>query len=277
MEENINKINKLSNKINNINIIAQNNIYFSEGFKKYSSELTTLQKRLIFFAISKLKTNDRFLSAFEFSKKGVLVELDEFISLFKLNSGGGKIYKEIEREVLNLQKKPVSYIDNLGIIHNISWFSSTHFYNKNAIKEKNRINNLNIKVRDYIVLYFTEEISHFLVDLTNYVKYNFFISHSLKSVHAIRIYELLQTRKDTNFYFCPIEEFCDLLSLSDTYRKSNSQLKKYVLEKASHELNTKLDLGFSYKIEDNTVYLKSLKNDNDLFVEHFSENEELLN
>ena len=176
-----------------------------------------------------------------------MFKVKDFIKVLNLNNKGGKIYKEIEKEIVDLQSKPVTYIDEYEVRHRISWFSYTAYYDTTSIRNINTKKQLNLEEEPFFVVRFTEEISNFLTSLENYVRYNFFISHILKSIHSIRIYELLQS-----------------------YRNTKSQRKKYVLEKAKEELNAKLNLGFNFEIDKTKITLKANKNDDDLFKEIFN-------
>lgn len=252
--------------------LTTKNVYISTAFNKYVNELSLMQKRLIFYTISQLSNEDR-KADFSFSEKKFLFKVKDFMKVLNLNNKGGKIYKEIEKEIAELQSKPLLYIDKFDIKHRISWFSYTAYYDRKAIKnlkQNQQLNLQNLEEEPFFVVKFTAEIAKFLTSLESYVRYNFFISHFLKSIHAIRIYELLQSRKDTNTIYMKLDEFCCILNLSDTYRNTKSQLKKYVLERAKEELNTKLNLGFDYKIENNRITIKAEKNDDDLFKEIFN-------
>lgn len=250
--------------------LSTKNVYISTSFNKYISELSMMQKRLIFYTFSQLSNDDRGASKFDLAEKKLMFKVKDFIKVLNLNNQGGRIYRVIEKEITELQSKPVTYIDEFEVRHRISWFSYTAYYDTKAIKNINDQKNINLEEEPFFVVRFTKEISQFLTSLENYVRYNFFISHFLKSIHAIRIYELLQSRKDTNTVYIKYDEFCDILNLTDTYRNSKSQMKKYVLEKAKNELNLKLNLGFEYEINRNRITIKAQKNDDDLFKEVFN-------
>lgn len=251
-------------------LLSTKNVYISTSFNKYISELSIMQKRLIFYTFSQLTNDDRNTSKLELSQNKLMFKVKDFIKVLNLNNKGGKIYKEIEKEIVDLQSKPVTYIDEYEVRHRISWFSYTAYYDTTSIRNINTKKQINLEEEPFFVVRFTEEISNFLTSLENYVRYNFFISHILKSIHSIRIYELLQSRKDTNTIYIKYEDFCDILNLSDTYRNTRSQMKKYVLEKAKEELNAKLNLGFNFEIDKTKITLKANKNDDDLFKEIFN-------
>jgi plasmid replication initiation protein len=68
---------------------------------------------------------------------------------------------------------------------------------------------------------------------------------SFKSVHSIRIYEMLQQFKSTGFYVEKVEKLKYRLKIEDKY-KSYSAFKKYVIEQAQKELED-TDMAFTYR------------------------------
>lgn len=245
-------------KIVENNMNSYKNVYVQNEFTFVKNNLTNLQKKIIYYSFSLLENEDRDLTAEELSRKEIIIELPRFLNLMSMNDKGGEIYNSIKREVKKIGRTPLEF-RNKNSEGEIYWLDK-------AIYEKNEDGTSRIKIR------FTYSICEFLTQFKNYVKYNFLISHSLKSKHSIKIYELLQTRKDTNTIYIKLEDFLYTLDLSKTY-EVKSQLKKYVLEVAKKELNEKLGLGFDFEFGDknseykNVLKLTAKKNDNDLTLE----------
>lgn len=263
--------------------LAKQFIYFQNEFNTYGSKLTPLQKNLIFFAMSSLTMEERLnLTAEQLSRRPFNIKVIDFLTACNIDPTKQKnIYKQIETDILDLQKKPITFTDEYNAIHNISWFSKTSYYNKESIKLKNEDlkNSKNYKIEDensYFQLFFTYDIAACLVELTHYTSYNFLISHNLEFKYSSRVYEILQKRKDTNLIYITIPDFLDRLSLPKSY-KVKSQLTYHVLDKVKKDLNEKLKLGFDYFFDrNNTLVLTAEKNDNDLRNELFDFDTELV-
>ncbi|MDH2998517.1 hypothetical protein A1D22_10955 [Pasteurellaceae bacterium LFhippo2] len=248
---------------------STNNIYLRNDFINYSSELTTLQKRIIFYAISLITEEDRELDAEELSQRLILLKVNDFFKLFETGETSSKSkYKKLENEIKDLYKKPVSYVDEFGTAHDIGWFSKTSYFTKASLKKFNQEKGTDFEECASIGIRFTYDIAQILININEYTKYNYLISHSLKFKYSIRIYELLQKRKDTNLVIMKLEDFANALALPETYKK-RSQLKSYVLKKAQEELNEKLHLGFNFSFNGDNIFLSAEKNDNDLMNEIF--------
>lgn len=250
------------------------NVFLEKEFIKVKNNLTALQKKLVYYAFSQVTEEDRTKTPIELAEKTIRINVNEFLEMFNMKNKGGKIYQDIEREVKKIGRTPVqiqinAIKDSTGarqkikrlIESEIYWFAKVDY-----IKDESKCS--------FIEIQFTHTIWSFLTQFENYVKYNYFISHSLKSKHSIKIYELLQSRKDTNEIITTIDNFVYMLDLTDTY-KSKYQLRYYVLEKAKKELNEKLDLGFDYYIDTNNIlHIKATLNDDDL-VEKIFTNEQI--
>ena len=122
-------------------------------------------------------------------------------------------------------------------------------------------------------MYFSSLITYFLINFTGtnkyYVNYSLFVSHALRSQYAIRLYEILQTRQDTNCVIMSLQKFKTMFELEDSIKPS--QIRSKILERAKKELNTKLDLGFDFELNKNNSYdggyqliISAKRNDKDI-------------
>lgn len=260
-----------------------NNVYLNQEFiKSYEPDMSDLQKKIVFFAIANLKNEHRDLSYQELFNTKFTLKIDSFIKLMGLDDkSGGYNYKRVADEIKGLIKKPVSYKGEFGKEIIIGWFDSIVYTPRQTMKQilnkmgkmKDHLGNEFDPNAAYISFRFTESMSKILVNLDTYVKYNFLICHSLKNKYAIRIYELLQTRKDTNTVVINIEDFIPALNLPQSY-SIKSKMEKNVLQVAEKELNETLSLGFSYSFNGNSIILKAKKNDNDLCKEIFDKEQQ---
>ena len=285
-------IETLKNKAQSLSDVATNNVYLNSLFlKTYNTEMTEIQKKVVFYAISSLKNNHRDLTAEELANTKITLKISTFLQLLDLTNSN-KYAEILCKDVEKLMKSPIVFKNELGFKKLIGWFDSVlyipkHAYNKaglqtiNQFKADRGAGNLldhNDEILDsnysYISFQFTKSMSELLLNLADtvgYTKYNFMISHSLKSKHSIRIYELLQTRKDTNVIYMNLDEFYNALAVKDSYKRNQSDFKKRVLDVAKEELNEKFNLGFDYEVDKKAkkVTLIAKKNDNDLCKEIF--------
>lgn len=255
--------------------LAEQKIFFRNELNTYSSKLTKLQKSLIFFALSSIKQEDREnLTAFDLSQKPILIKVQDFLTVCNIDPKKQKnIYKDIETEILDLQKKPITYVDRHGAVHNISWFTKTSYYSKESVRNYNDDDlikkDLNfLDGHSYYLIYFTSEIANHLVKLeSNYMSYSFLISHNFDNKYSARIYELLQEHKNLVTIKIPMKDFVSRLALPKSYMV-RSQLKHYVLEKVKEDINEKLpDLGFDHDFDkyNNVLLIKKEGMSDDYF------------
>lgn len=255
--------------------LAEQRVIFRNELNTYSSKLTKLQKSLIFFALSSIKQEDRDnLSALQLSQKPILIKVQDFLTICNIDPKKQKnIYKDIETEILDLQKKPITYVDKHGAVHNISWFTKTSYYSKESVRNYNDDDLIkkDLKFLDghsYYLIYFTSEIANHLVKLkSNFMSYSFLISHNFDNKYSARIYELLQEHKNSGRICVPMKDFVSRLALPKSYMV-RSQLKHYVLEKVKEDINGKLPgLGFDHDFDkyNNVILIKNKKISDDYF------------
>ena len=100
-----------------------------------------------------------------------------------------------------------------------------------------------------VSLSFAPNLKPYLCQLNGYFKsYQIKNIGSLKSVHSIRLYELLNQWKETGTRFIRLNDFKDMLQLSDKY-SLYADLRKSVIEPAIKELNQKTDFNVSFEPE----------------------------
>jgi plasmid replication initiation protein len=71
---------------------------------------------------------------------------------------------------------------------------------------------------------------------------------SLKSIYSIRLYELLNQWRETGNRYVRLDDFKNMLQISDKYERY-ADLRKCVIEPAIKELNQKTDFCVSFKPE----------------------------
>lgn len=212
------------------------------------------------YAIGLITKNHRDMCPDEFLKTKFVIHAKYFQEAFQLgNAKSGEIYKDLKEAV-------DKFMGEVGVL-------------KLSNNDKNHCKFIWVQQCNYIEsegkieLYFSSLITDFLINFTGtnkyYVNYSLFVSHALRSQYAIRLYEILQTRQDTNCLIMSLQKFKTMFELEDSI--TPSQIRSKILERAKKELNTKLDLGFEFELNKNKSYdggyqliISAKRNDKDI-------------
>lgn len=247
--------------------IKEMNMFVDNQLPMLPQHFTLTQKRILGYAIALIKVEDREKTESELSKTKFTIQVSNFKKAFNLKQQNGRLYLDLKEACNDLMDQKTTVINKKEkFTHVFNWCQDVKYIDKEGRIEIN----------------FTEAIAEFLTKLTkNFTKYNLFVSHSFKSVYTVRIYEMLQTRKDTNIKKMSFNEFKRVLQLPDSY-KTPALIKAQILKKVQDELNTKLDLGFEFefrrdkRFEGNfEVILKANKNEENVLSWLYEKNEEV--
>ena len=171
------------------------------------------QLKLICHLISHIKPTDT-----NFETKEVLIKDLGFDSIDSYN------YSRFKSEILELLKKPFE----LPTKYWVNWFS-TLLYKEGVIEYA-----------------FDERLKPYLLNLkNNFTSYQLKNILSLKSVYAIRMYELLKQYEVAKTRTIEIKELRSLLNISRGYK--NNDITK-LLENVKEELTLKTDLTFNFEV-----------------------------
>lgn len=253
------QLNELKEKFNNLpDFIRNMNIIVSNQLPLLPQKFDLNQKRILAYAIGLIQKSQREYEAKEFSNNTFTVQVNHFKQAFDIEDrSGGSLYNQIKEASLKLAKEQLYYKNerkNVEIY--LNWCQKIVYENDEG----------------KIHIQFTEEISKYLTQIAkNYTKYNVFISHSFKSTYSIRIYEIMQTRKDTNKVMISYEDFRKILDIPKSYDKPTS-IKTKILKKVSEDFK-KIGINFTYDFSKDKRYdgnyivtLKTDKNDDDLLL-----------
>lgn len=181
--------------------------------EKPDQPYTLNQLKLICHLISHIKPTDT-----NFETKEVLLSELGFDSIDSYN------YSRFKSEILELLKKPFE----LPTKYWVNWFS-TLLYKEGVIEYA-----------------FDERLKPYLLNLkNNFTSYQLKNILSLKSVYAIRMYELLKQYEVAKARTIEIKELRSLLNISRGYR--NNDITK-LLENVKEELTLKTDLTFNFEV-----------------------------
>ena len=181
--------------------------------EKPDQPYTLNQLKLICHLISHIKPTDT-----NFETKEVLLSELGFDSIDSYN------YSRFKSEILELLKKPFE----LPTKYWVNWFSTLSY-------------------KEGVIEYaFDERLKPYLLNLkNNFTSYQLKNILSLKSVYAIRMYELLKQYEVAKARTIEIKELRSLLNISRGYK--NNDITK-LLENVKEELTLKTDLTFNFEV-----------------------------
>lgn len=203
---------------NSIIAIQHNNLVEA----KYS--MTLQQKRIMIWLVSQIKPDD-------IDFKEHVLNIRELIKICQLS--GESSYKEIKDITFSLIEKGIRIIDitdpeNKREIQ-VSWLSSADYY------------------QGQVKLSFSPKLKPYLLQLKEkFTTINVIDLMQFKSIHAIRIYELLKQYQDIGERTFGIEEIKECCGVKDKF-KQYIEFEKYLLLIAQREINEKSDIHFEFE------------------------------
>ena len=203
---------------NSIIAIQHNNLVQA----KYS--MTLQQKRVMIWLVSQIKPTDE-------DFKEHILSVKELIEVCQLS--GESAYKQLKDITFSLIEKGIRIIDITNpkedIETQISWLSSAKYrYGR-------------------VTLTFSPELKPYLLLLKEkFTAVNMIDMMQFKSVHAIRIYELLKQYENIGERILDIEEIKECCGVKDKLRKYN-HFEKYLLLIAQREINEKSDIHIEFE------------------------------
>lgn len=207
-----------SSRNNSIIAMQHNNLVQA----KYS--MTLQQKRVMIWLVSQIMPDD-------IDFKEHVLSIKELIELCQLS--GESSYKQIKDVTFSLIEKGIRIIDitdpdNKREIQ-VSWLSSADYY-KGQVK-----------------LSFSPKLKPYLLQLKDkFTSVNILDLMQFKSVHAIRIYELLKQYQNIGERTLSIDEIKKCCGVDDKLKTYPNFERKIILI-AQREINTKSDLRFDFE------------------------------
>ena len=203
---------------NSVIAIQHNNLVQA----KYS--MTLQQKRVMIWLVSQIKPADE-------DFKEHILSVKELIEVCQLS--GESAYKQLKDITFSLIEKGIRIIDittpKEDIETQISWLSSAKYrYGR-------------------VTLTFSPELKPYLLLLKErFTAINMIDMMQFKSVHAIRIYELLKQYENIGERILDIEEIKECCGVKDKLRKYD-HFEKYLLLIAKREINEKSDIHIEFE------------------------------
>ena len=183
-------------------------------------EMTAFQKKILLYIISMIQPNDEDFKQYTINVKDFVSDTD-----YKSKMLYGKLRQETKALIGKVYE-----IEEADRLLQISILSEAVY----------------IKGKGIIEVRFTPSLKPYLLQLKQHftatpLKYIL----SFKSVHSMRIYEMLHQFKSTGFFVEKVQKLKYRLKIEDKYA-SYSAFKKYVLEQAQKELE-QTDMAFTFR------------------------------
>jgi plasmid replication initiation protein len=185
--------------------------------------LTLQEKRLILWLISKIQPDEE-----DFKKHELSVQ--EFMNLMELKGKGN--YKELQKITLGLMKKVlVIKKPDEKTLTQVNWINYAHYEEGTG----------------RIELAFSDVMKPFLLHLkSQFTAIEVTDLMQFKSIHAIRIYELLKQYQDIGERILSIEEIKECCGVKDKLN-TYPNFEKKLLFISQREINKKSDISFDFE------------------------------
>lgn len=202
-------------------MVVKSNKLINQSYK-----LSTIEKKLIYYLITKIDNDDEDFKAYS-------LKISDFLEIVgSENQQSYSITQGLPKITRGLLQKGFSMIDDRGNLLQVSWLSSAYHRRKEGVIE----------------LRFDPSLKPFLLQLKEkFTIFNISNVIKMKSSYSMRLYELLKQYEQFKTRIIDIDEFKHLLSLDDsaTYRLYGN-IKSKILEIAKKELKETSDISFQY-------------------------------
>ena len=197
--------------------------------------LTLQEKKIILWLTSQIQTDDK-----DFKKHTLTVK--DFMNLIGLT--GNANYKELQKITLGLMKKVLVIKEpDKKVVTQVSWLNSARYEEGEG----------------FISLSFAPEMHPFLLNLKKtFTVINLSDLMQFKSIHAIRIYELLKQYQDIGERILTIEKIKECCGVVDRL-KTYPNFEKKILLIAQREINEKSDIKFEFEREKHVRKIVAIK------------------
>jgi len=192
--------------------------------------MSLIEKRVMYLGLSKV--NPRMLRG-EKPQRAFEVTPEEYAEVFpdEVNAA-----RSLKKAALKLKSRFVTLHPREGRIKSINWFEYAEY---DDAKKRNGTGMVELK--------FTPSIMKFLTPLLEqFTQVNILSIATLKSVHSIRLYELLSQYKSTGYRVMTVEDFRIAMDVETKYTTTRILTQKVLLP-ALEEVNRESDLTVTYK------------------------------
>ena len=205
-----------------VNKVDTRKVFKGNAIVAATIKMTLIESRLLLLAIAKLDIKKPIPSPLE-------ITVADYAEAFDLPIND--CYAHVKKATaLLFEREIVAIVDTSGF-DKIRWLSRARYIPRNGVSH----------------LYFSAEVAPFLVDLKgNFTRYELKRVARLNSMHSMRLFELLMRFRETGYYTVSIDDFRDLMGLSEGYNRFNN-LNLRILKPCIKELEDKS--GISIQLE----------------------------
>ena len=184
-------------------------------------KLSATEQKIIIYLISKIMKEDK-------DFKHVRMGIQDYCALANIRPGGNT-YKQVKDSVETLSDR--------------SWWIK---YDKGE-RLFRWIDTADLDHESYIDIVLSESLRPYLLELKeNFTKYELINVLVLKSKHSIRLYELFRCNLFLHVWTVSIEDFKDILEISDKYPEYKD-LRRYVIDPSVKEISKYTDINVTYE------------------------------
>lgn len=203
------------------NIVVKSNRLIEAGYK-----LTLQEQRIILFCITKIKPKEPLTS------KTFCISATDYAEMFGIKAKNA--YKELKATINSLYNRNVKiYNRESNIEGEFRWVQKKLYFNNDG----------------YAEVTLTDELIPFLSELQEtFTMYNIENISGMKSVYAIRMYELLKQFKIFGKRKITLDWLKERLQIEGIY-SAFADLKRRVIDPALKEINEHSDLSVSYNLD----------------------------
>lgn len=141
------------------------------------------------------------------------------------------VYRDMKNSAQAIRGKFITFRQNTGKEEAVNWVDSIKYYEKQG----------------RIDIQFGWTMSHYLCGMVEkFTSYDLLNTQKLKSIHSIRLYELLMQFKSTGYRTESLENLKFSLGIEDSYPIWN-ELNRVVIKKAVEEINSKTNMRIEYQ------------------------------
>lgn len=211
-------------KINNSKLVKNETVIQHNNLIEAKYRLTLQEKRLLLWLVSQVDSTDN-------DFKEHLLNITEFAEM--VNIRGDRLYSELQAITRRLMQRIITIRPvNENRLIQVAWLGAVDYKFEKGI----------------VALSFHPHLKPFMIELKkNFTTFKLSDVIGLKSVHAIRIFELLKQYEEIGkrtIYLQELREFCGINQ--SQYQRFND-FKRYILEIAKREINFRTPIFIEYE------------------------------
>lgn len=194
--------------------------------------LSATDQKIIIYLISKVLADDK-------DFKHIRMSINDYCALANIQRSG-EAYKRVKDSIENLSDK--------------SWWIK---YDKGE-RLFRWVDTADMEQQGYVDIVLSESLKPYLLELRqNFTKYELINVLVLKSKHSIRLYELFKSNLWLHSWTVSIEDFKEILDISDKY-SNYKDLRKRVIDPSVKEISTYTDIAVTYEPVKKGKYITDL-------------------